>query len=175
MMGSSHVLVGTTTAAWTAFLLPVPSSIKVMVGALGVVASMVPDLDHVNSRASRSVPDAKYASLLVRQFGGHRTWTHDPFIGPPLFAAITGAVFLFIAGPIGDAWWAFAIAMLIGCLTHCWADARTVNGIPRGTGKIHVGRTFATNSDREKKLRMRIYRPVAIVSVVAVLYLTTAP
>jgi inner membrane protein len=175
MMGSSHILIGTTAAAWTAYLLPVPPSIKIMVVGVGVVGSMIPDLDHINSRASRSIPDARYVSLLVRQFGSHRTVTHDPRIGPTVFAILTGLAFVFIRGPIGEAWWAFAIAMWIGCLSHLWADARTTSGIPFGDRRLTLGRTFRTGSDRETWLRTTIYKPVAIVSVVAVLYLTTIP
>ena len=175
MLGSSHLLVGTTTAAWTAYLLPVPPSIALMVGSVVVVGSMIPDLDHINSRASRSIPDAKYASLLVRQFGGHRTVTHDPRIGPSVFAILTALAFVLIPGPIGDHWWAFAVAMWAGCMSHLWADSRTTNGIPYGDRRIKIGRTFRTGSDRETWLRQMVYRPVAIVSVVAVVYLITVP
>lgn len=171
MMGASHLLHGVTTAAWTAYVLPLDTGMAVMVGVVGAAYALAPDLDHINGRASRSTPDAHYLSSMVRAFGGHRTWTHDIRIGPPIFAAVTAALVFLLHGPIGDHWWAFGIAALVGCLTHIYGDARTISGVPYGAHRIHIGATMRTGSDRELALRRWIYRPVAVASVAATAWL----
>ena len=172
MMGASHLLHGVTTAAWTAYVLPIDHGMAVMVGVVGAGYALAPDLDHASSRASHSTPDAKYLSAAVRSFGKHRTWTHDPRIGPPIFAAVTGALVALLAPPIGDYWWAFALAALIGCLTHIYGDARTVSGVPLGRRRVHIGITMTTGSDRELALRAWLYRPIAVASVLGAGWLT---
>lgn len=171
-MGASHLLHGVTTAAWTAYALPLDHGMAVLVGVVGAGYALAPDLDHGSASASHAVHDAHLLSAAVRVFGGHRTWTHDPRIGPPIFGAITGALVAPLSGPIGDHWWAFALAAWIGCMTHLYGDARTISGIPCGTDRIHIGRAVRTGSDRERALRTWIYRPVAIASVGAVAFLT---
>lgn len=172
-MGSTHLATGFTTGAWFAYALPgVHDHWRPVLGLVAAGAALAPDIDHVKARASRSFHDARLLSWAVTRFGGHRTWTHDLRIGPPLFAVVVAVAVWFVDGPIGDLWWAFALAMLVGCVTHVWGDARTTSGVPLGRRRIRLGRTFTTGTAREQRLYRLLYRPAAIGSVVATVALT---
>jgi len=176
-MGSSHLAMGTTAGAALASGLAyvgVPAHMAIVAGGVAAAGSLAPDLDHVNGRAvvgKRAAHDAKYVSTLVRSFGGHRTWTHDLRLGPPVFAAVTLVLAALGGGDFLSYSWAIALGMWVGCATHLWGDARTISGIPFGDRKINIGRPIRTGSDAETRRRMLIYRPLAVASCIGALWL----
>ena len=175
MQGKSHLAIGITTAAWFAYALPLPDNgSRVMVAVVAAAGSLAPDLDHLDGKASHSFADGRTLSRFVRAFGGHRTWTHDLRVGPPVFGVVTAVAAWFLHGPIHDSWWAFGLAMAVGCLAHIYADARTVSGVPFGRHRIRIGRTFVTGSDAELLRYRLLYRPLSWASVVAALWLVAS-
>jgi LexA-binding, inner membrane-associated putative hydrolase len=103
----------------------------------------------------------------------HRYETHTK-TAAVLFGLVLGLPLWWLPAPIGPYWWAFAIAITVGCLTHRWGDMRTTDGLPNGRhGYRTIGRTFDVGSDHEYWLRDIIYRPCAIVSTVAALFLVS--
>src|SRR3954464_14983958 len=170
MQGKSHLAIGTTTAAWFAYALPLPTNgMRVMVGLMVAFGSLCPDIDHAHSKITRSVPGARILCWIALRFGDHRGWTHQPFIGPPIFGIVTAAATWFIPGPIGAAFWALGLAMAVGCWSHVYADCRTVSGVRCGRHTIRIGRTFVTGSDAELIRYRFLYRPLSWGSVAAAL------
>jgi membrane-bound metal-dependent hydrolase YbcI (DUF457 family) len=96
-----------------------------------------------------------------------------------IFGLLLGLPLWLLPDPIGTYWWAFAIQITVGCLTHLWGDMRTTGGLQaRGgapTDRRTIGDPFDVGSKKETRLREHVYQPVAIgaaaVSTVAVVYL----
>jgi hypothetical protein len=77
---------------------------------------------------------------------------------------------------IGAYFWLWGLAVAVGVFTHIACDARTISGVPtRGGGRWHLGRSFTTGSPYERHLLATRYRPAAVVSVAAVVWLLFAP
>ena len=112
MMGTTHRLVGGSTAlvVSTAIGLPMPVDVAVA----GVAA------------ASSSIPDDLEKLLHLR----HRRLTHYPLLQLAVISVLTAAVLEFVpAAPVGVVL-AGAAAVALGCVVHSLADAMTVD--PRG-------------------------------------------
>jgi membrane-bound metal-dependent hydrolase YbcI (DUF457 family) len=94
---------------------------------------------------------------------GHRQETHTEE-----FALIAGVVIGMALLPFTWWSWVFGVQTTIGCLTHDWGDLRTTGGLRHrsGTGRRTIGWTFDVNSPHEHWLRMTVYRPLAVLSVV---------
>lgn len=175
MIGRSHLVTGATAGAWFAAagsLAGVPDHLAVL--AVGVVAysALLPDLDHPRSTATYSLGPVTIAlSWLLRWFVEHRGATHT-LQGAFASGVLAGAGAAFLPGGLGG-WVAllWGAAVTVGCLTHIWADARTVSGVPhpRGRGKLRIGRPFRTGSKRELWLLRRVYTPCAAASGAAAL------
>jgi membrane-bound metal-dependent hydrolase YbcI (DUF457 family) len=198
MMGSTHLTTGVVPAAWTAVALAAvgaPPLICILVIPAGAYATLLPDLDHPHATATWSVPPiSNLLSWVIRgapydfaipivgtEFAGrllpwtvrHRYETHTE-IGAILFGLAFGLPLWLLPDPLGSYWWAFAIAIAVGCFTHMWGDMRTTGGLPRSgkrRGRRTIGRTFEVGSEHEYWLRDVIYRPCAIGSVVVGLFL----
>lgn len=187
MMGRSHLVTGWTAGAWTAgavSVLGVPDELAVLVAPVVAYSALLPDLDHPRSTATYSLgPATILVSWILRLFVDHRGPTHT-WQGALVFGATAGASSVALGAGWTSPLWGLAVA--VGVLTHIWADARTLSGVPwrgrawrgrlvrTGGGKLRVGRSFRTGSRREVWLLRRIYMPVACVSTVAALLLVAA-
>jgi len=90
-----------------------------------------------------------------------------------IFGLVLGLPLWLVHG-IGTQWWAFALQIMVGCLTHRWGDMRTTGGLPvHGEWKT-IGIPFDVGSDYEHWLRTTIYRYAAILSVIGALLLIGA-
>jgi membrane-bound metal-dependent hydrolase YbcI (DUF457 family) len=155
------------------YTLPLAPRDAVLAYAVTVIGSLAPDIDHARSKASLSFHDGRKLSWLVTRWGGHRTWTHRPEVGPPVFALVTTFALAFLDGPLGTMSWLYGLAMLVGAMTHLYGDARTLQGIPCRWGKdgrIRLGKTIETGSDAEERRYALIYRPVAVLATAATAY-----
>lgn len=174
MMGRSHLAHGMTAASAFVYVMPflAPRDV-VLVWCCVAAGSLAPDLDHVKSKASLSFHDGKKLSWLVTRFGGHRTWTHAPHIGPPIFGFVFTLALVFLDGPLGRMSWAYGLGLMVGCYTHLYGDARTLSGIPfpwGRQGRLRLGKTIETGSDVEERRYVLFYRPLALLSIAATVY-----
>lgn len=104
---------------------------------------------------------------LFPWYVGHRGATHTEEAAV-IFGLVLGLPLWLLPAPIGSYWWAFAIQVTVGCLTHLWGDCRTTGGLRarNGHGRRNIGNTFDTGSPYESWLRYAVYQPTAIVSAV---------
>jgi membrane-bound metal-dependent hydrolase YbcI (DUF457 family) len=174
-MGRSHVVTATTAGAWLAAgaaALGVPDELALLVIPVTAYAGLLPDLDHPRSTATYSVgPLTMALSWALRQFVEHRGPTHTPR-GALAFGLALGVPTVALPAPLGG--WAaglWALAITVGCLTHIWADARTLSGVPGRQGRRRIGVPFRTGSVEEQHLLRAVYSPVAVGSTIGALAL----
>lgn len=206
-MGASHIVTGAVAGSWLAAAVGglglVPDHIAVLVIPVVAAAAVLPDLDTHSSTATYSLgPITMLISWVLRgcprrwlvdgclwshrpiSYGWgleHRGPTHTPR-GALVFGAVTAATTVWLP-EYGWWWWLWALAVTVGCLTHCWADARTHSGIPHPLGhtdrrgrpvRFNIGRTFRTGSPYERWLLAQRYTPAAVASAAASIWLVTS-
>lgn len=193
MLGSTHLVTGISTASWTAVPLlaaGVPVPLVLLSVPVGAYAALLPDIDHPGSRVVWCLPPvSNFASWVIR--GGpiclwlplmseplidtrvfpwhveHRHETHTK-TAALIFGLVLGLPLALIPG-VGWWWWAFAVQIAGGCLTHRYGDMRTVSGLPVKGERKTIGRTFHVGSDYEHWARAVIYTPCAAASVIGAL------
>lgn len=115
----THVVGGLLLSAAVATAASLPIGQLVAAGTVGSVASLLPDLDMPNSKASRSGFNRLIAYPLNKLFG-HRSFIHSPV----LWLCLTGVLVL-LGAPI----WLWA-GFLAGTLSHLLLDSLNPGGIP---------------------------------------------
>jgi len=141
MMGRTHA--ATAIAAWTAGCAaastagwPPPTAAVIAGTVIAAVAAYVPDIDHENSRAAKSLGIAtRTISKVISAVAGHRGATHSLAATAVVSAAAWSASWA-AASAVGAtssastvaAWTASATAT--GYLTAILGDATTIQGIP---------------------------------------------
>jgi membrane-bound metal-dependent hydrolase YbcI (DUF457 family) len=190
MMARSHILHGVTAGACAAAVMPDTAVARALFVTVTAYATLLPDWDHPESRVTRTLGwPGTFICWTIRGWPidwhlgvwrwtiidwraqllpwdiDHRGLTHDPRTGPTLFAALLGPLTWFLPGWFGDHWYAWTLAIWLGCLAHLWGDARTISGIPYGTDRVWVGRTqIVTGTTDETARREWYYRPAAVAS-----------
>lgn len=132
MMYKSHVAL---TILFVVILSPMLHINPILFLLVAVFATLLPDIDHANSKLGRKVP-------LVSFFFKHRGFLHSLF--PPIILYV---VFAFIYEPIG-------IALFVGYVSHLIGDAVTEHGIRpfHPFSKLRIRGFLHTNSFGEKLL-----------------------
>lgn len=132
MMGKSHAISG--AAVWLggcAGLASVghPAGIIAMVAGTPIcaAAALLPDLDHPNSIASRSLgPVTKLLAWGISKSCGHRGLTHTGVAA----VAVGGVATLGAGLGIGWTWWWLGFAIGLGHLVHILGDCMTLSACP---------------------------------------------
>jgi inner membrane protein len=117
MMGYTHAAGGAFAGAVVGGAFGDP----VLGAAVGVLAGLLPDIDHPGSMLSRKVP---IVPVLVSALAGHRQLTHTVWFA--LGVAMLAAVFL--AGLAPDRKY-LAVAVFAGALSHVLLDGLTRGGV----------------------------------------------
>lgn len=116
MLATTHVLVGSLSAVGMAAAGHLEmSAVNIAAAALG---SLLPDIDHTKSAVGRRLLPL---SMLVSSIFGHRGITHS------LLAVIGLGFALAFYAPSMPEW---AVAIIIGYLSHLAADWLTPYGVP---------------------------------------------
>lgn len=168
MMGTTHTVTGVTAGSLAAVplvLLGVDHTAVLGFVAVWATTSVLPDIDHKHGRPTKWLgPITGLLSWIIRLFVDHREQTHTR-TAALIFGAVVGAATF----AVSDYWWLWALATVGGCLTHLWGDARTKSGIPWNGRRKRVGKTFRTGSSHETRLRVWVYSPAAVLSVMVLL------
>lgn len=184
-MARSHACWGVVAGSWTGCALSavgVPGGVCLAAGIVTAGGSFVPDCDHHNAKITVTLGWIGWLlSRAARLFGGHRGWTHTAF-GCSIMGVLTAFGCLFYPEPITSRyWWAFGLAMAAGCLSHVLSDMATTQGcdlwwLPgrRFNRWCIVPYPIGTQSDDEKRLYLRYYRPLAYISVIAAIVVAAA-
>ncbi len=119
MMHYTHTPGGIFAVAAFYSLVP-PANLPTLAMGLicGGVGGLLPDIDHSNSKITRSTG---FVGSLLSKIFPHRGITHAPFFWILLWVALhfTLPAFSFVFFPL-----------LLGCLSHIFLDALTPKGVP---------------------------------------------
>ncbi|WP_370324722.1 metal-dependent hydrolase [Euzebya sp.] len=131
MTGRTHALLGAVTWVVVAgeAVPGAPSSGEIAFGAVICAGrALLPDLDHVGSRASRAggVATRALAVGVRTAAGGHRGATHSAVAVLALWLGLTAVADRML---VPDARW-IADAVAAGALSHLVADGLTAGGVP---------------------------------------------
>lgn len=127
MMGYTHAAAGAFAGAVAGSAFGDP----LLGAAVGMLAGLLPDIDHPGSMLSRKVP---IIPVFVSALAGHRQLTHTVWFG--LAMAILAAVFL--AGFAPDRTH-LAVAVFTGALSHVLLDGLTRGGVrPLAPLPVHL-------------------------------------
>ena len=169
MMGKSHTVTGVTAGSLAAIpliLLGVSPVNALIFVAVWAGASTLPDIDHRHGAPTRWLGwVTRLVGWVVRLFVDHREATHTK-TGAVVFGLLTAAATF----PFSGHFWLWGLATTGGCLTHRWGDMRTLSGLKVNGRKKRIGRPFRAGSPREKLLLTWVYRPVAAISLLMLLF-----
>ena len=134
MTGKTHLTAGSAAALTYLALLPQKPDFPIALGIFGagVLGSLLPDIDHKNSKITHM---AKPVGTLVSFLFGHRGLFHAPLF----YLALLGLFWKFCPIP---ALMPIGYSLFIGIGSHLLMDMLTVQGIPLlfplTKQKIHV-------------------------------------
>lgn len=115
MQAVSHMLVGTTL--YVGYVVTTGRPLSILELAVATASSLLPDIDHPKSAFGRVVP---FLSIPLSAIFGHRGITHSLLAVAAM--AVAGAMYFNTPG--------FAMAVIIGYLSHLLADAFSNSGVP---------------------------------------------
>ena len=121
MTGKTHILGGVATSV---LLMAVGHDLSAVSASAAVFGSLLPDIDHFNSKISNKNFATKMISAVTTTIFKHRGFLHTP-----LFILLTGAV-LFVFGQYYCEWLNLLILPICaGMLSHLCLDTLNPQGI----------------------------------------------
>lgn len=174
MMGATHTVTGVTAGSLAAIplvLLGVEPTDALIFVAVWAAASTLPDIDHKHGAPTRWLGWlTRFVGWIVRLFVEHREETHTK-----TGAVVFGLLVATATFPFSWDFWLWGLATTGGCLTHRWGDMRTVSGLKVNGRKKRIGRPFRVGSKKEKRLLVWVYQPVAVISLLALMFVLGGP
>lgn len=131
MKGTTHILGGMAISAGVASISPIPlvASQTIVILGGGIIGALLPDIDHPNSKISRSNIFTGVTSAAVSNVTGHRGAIHTP-IAMIIIAIVLGC---FIENPLGYSYSSFLYkGFVMGFLSHLLLDTLSPGGIMWG-------------------------------------------
>lgn len=125
MTGKTHILGGALAGELAALAVgnTSPTVAAVLIGG-SIAGSLLPDIDHVNSKVSRSSIVAQATSYAVSGVTRHRGFIHTPVFILSSVVLLSGASVFGL--PHG---WLLTLALALGMLSHLILDTLNPTGI----------------------------------------------
>lgn len=118
MTGKTHFSAGLIAGTGAAIALALPASTASIFVGCAALGSLLPDIDHPNSRVGRK---ALPVSVAINVVAGHRKLFHS------LLPYVAGVIALTVLFP---EYKLYALALGMGCLLHLFLDSLTPEGVP---------------------------------------------